>query len=91
MTMHVNWWLEALTHRAGLSADGGLHRSSLLLIGSFAHRAQSVRRAVRGTGTPNGMATTNLALLVNRSHRACAKPHPLRNHTNREPDNHNAR
>ena len=51
MTMHVNWRLEALTHRTGLSAGGSLHHSSLLLIGSFAHRVRSVRREVLVTST----------------------------------------
>lgn len=92
MTMHVNRRLEALTHRAGLSAGGGLRRSSLLLVGSFAHRVRRVRRVVLVTGMPNGRDASGLTLLVkrtvfiNRADRTCLEPLPLRDHTNREDD-----
>lgn len=88
MTMHVNRRLEALTHRARLSADNRRQRCSLLLIGWVAHRARSVRRMALGTNSPDVLATRDLTLLINRADRLCAKPHPLRNHTNREHDNH---
>ena len=92
MAMHVNWWFEALTHWTGLSAGGGLRRSSLLLVGSFAHRVRRVRRVVLVTGMPNGRDASGLTLLVkrtvfiNRPDRTCLEPLPLRDHTNREDD-----